>query len=328
MRFGVYFDLRNPLAWSRSWPKVYSDALDLAAEAERLGAGAVWLSEHHLFDDGYLSQPLTMAAAIAARTSTVRIGTAVLVAPLRHPRHIAEEAAIVDLIGGGRLELALGAGYSALEFDAFGVDGSQRYELTDAAVAEVRRLWLAGDVLPPPVQAPPPLWLGYQGPRGAKRAGRLGVGLLSLDRSLLAPYTEGLREGAHDPDAARMGGLVEILVADDPDKAREQVLPYYAHQVNSYRRAAVAGTGRPQPKEISVERLREGMQSRGKVPGLSVLTTEEAIEHVRAAVSDLPVTEVYTWASVAGMPDDLVQRHLELWLGPVRAGVGASAAAT
>jgi alkanesulfonate monooxygenase SsuD/methylene tetrahydromethanopterin reductase-like flavin-dependent oxidoreductase (luciferase family) len=325
MRFGVYFDLRNPAAWARPWPAVYADALDLAAEAERLGAGAVWLSEHHLFDDGYLSQPLTMAAAIAARTSTVRIGTAVLVASLRHPRHVAEEAAIVDLISNGRLELALGAGYSALEFDAFGIDGARRYELTDSAVAEVLRLWHAGDVSPPPVQTPPPLWLGYQGPRGAMRAGRLGVGLLSLDHSLLAPYNEGLRAGRHDPDAARMGGLVEILVSDDPDMAREQALPHYAHQVNSYRRAAVAGTGRPEPKVITVDRLREGMHSRGKVPGLAVLTPEEAIEHVRSAVADLPATDVYAWASVAGMPDDLVQRHLELWLGPVRAGVGAVA---
>src|SRR3954447_25005765 len=166
MRFGVYFDLRNPAAWGRAWPQVYADALDLAVEAERLGAGGVWLSEHHLFDDGYLSQPLTMAAALAARTSTVRIGTAVLVAPLRHPRHIAEEAAIVDLVSNGRLELALGAGYSVPEFQAFGADPAQRFDVTDATAAEVLRLWSSGEITPPPVQASPPVWLGYQGPKG------------------------------------------------------------------------------------------------------------------------------------------------------------------
>jgi alkanesulfonate monooxygenase SsuD/methylene tetrahydromethanopterin reductase-like flavin-dependent oxidoreductase (luciferase family) len=324
MRFGVYFDLRNPPAWARPWPAVYADALDLAAEAEGLGAGGVWLSEHHLFDDGYLSQPLTMAAALAARTSTVRIGTAVLVAPLRHPRHIAEEAAIIDLVSNGRLELALGAGYSAVEYDAFDVDGSRRYELTDAAITKVRRMWLSGEVLPPPVQEPPPLWLGYQGPRGAERAGRLDVGLLSLDRALLAPYQRGLTEAGHNPANARMGGLVEILLADDPDEARERVLPHYAHQVNSYRRAAIAGTGRPEPKEVTVDRLRERMHSRGAIPGLAVLTVDEAIAHVGAAVADLPVTDVYVWANVAGMPDDIVRRHLELWLGPVRDGVATA----
>jgi alkanesulfonate monooxygenase SsuD/methylene tetrahydromethanopterin reductase-like flavin-dependent oxidoreductase (luciferase family) len=323
MRFGVYFDVRNPAAWAKPWPAVYADALDLAVEAERLGAGGLWLSEHHLFDDGYLSQPLTMAAAIAARTSTVRIGTAVHVAPLRHPRHIAEEAAIVDLVSNGRLELGLGAGYSAVEYDAFDVDASRRYDLTDTAVTEVRRLWRSGEVQPPPVQQHPPMWLGYQGPRGAERAGRLGVGLLSLDRELLAPYQRGLTEAGHDLGTARMGGLVEILLADDPDDARERVLPHYAHQVNSYRRAAVAGTGRPAPKEVTVDRLREGMQSRDKIPGLAVLTVDEAIACVRDTVTDLPVTDVHVWASVAGMPDDLVQRHLQLWLGPVRQGFTA-----
>ena len=323
MRLGVYFDLRNPAAWRRPWPDVYRVGLERIAAVEQLGGDAVWFSEHHSFDDGYLPQPLTFAAAAAARTSIVRIGTAVLVAPLRHPRHIAEEAAVVDLLSDGRLELALGAGYSQPEFEAFNVDATRRYDLTDGAVAEVLRLWRSGEVLPGPVQFPPPVWLGYQGPRGARRAGRLGVGLLSLDGQLLTPYSEGLAEGGHDPQIARMAGLVDVLIADDPEQAREQVLPHYAHQVNSYRRAAVAGTGRPEPKEIGIDRLREGMQARGKIPGLAVLTPEEAVAHVRAQIAGLPVTDVYVWASVAGMPDDLVERHLELWLGPVRTGLRA-----
>src|SRR5438046_1614248 len=208
MRVGIYFDLRNPAQWRRPGPDVYASALALAADAERLGADAVWLSEHHLFDDGYLPQPLTFAAAVAARTSRVRIGTAVLLAPLRHPRHIAEEAAIVDLVSGGRLELALGAGYSVPEFEAFGVDPQQRYDLTDAAIREVMRLCSSGELTPPPAQCPPPVWAGYTGPRGARRAGRLGVGLLSTSRDVLVPYHEGLAEGGHDLASARMGGVI------------------------------------------------------------------------------------------------------------------------
>ncbi len=325
MRVGVYFDLRNPRQWEQSWPAVYSSALELIEEVEWLGADAIWFSEHHLFADGYLSQPLTFAAAAAARTSAVRIGTAVLLAPLRHPRHIAEEAAVVDLVSNGRLELALGAGYSAREFAAFDVDPANRYELTDSAASEVARLWREGEVSPPPVQAEPPLWLGYQGPRGAHRAGRLGVGLLSLDRSLLQPYVGGLAEGGHPGGCARMGGLVEIVVADDPDQVRERLLPHYAHQLNTYRHAAVAGTEQPPPKEITVDRLREGFQARGKLPGLAVLTVDEAIEHVRTAVTGLPVSDVYVWADVAGMPAEDARRHLQLWLGPVRAALRSSA---
>ena len=312
MRLGLYFDLRNPAPWARPWPEVYGRALDLVVEAERLGAASVWFSEHHLFTDGYLPQPLTFAAAAAARTSRVRIGTAVLVAALRPAALIAEEAAVIDQLSGGRLELGIGAGYSVPEYEFYNADITKRYGLTDAAVAEIRRLLDDGIVTPPAAQNPFPIWLGYQGPQGAKRAGRLGVGLLSLDRALLDPYREGLVEGGHDPAIARTGGMLDIIVADDPEAAFERILPHYAHQLNSYRAAAVAGSGRDAPKEITVEKLRSGAAQKGQIPGLRVLTPSDAVNAIREATDGSPVEHVYLWASVAGMPEDLVERHVEL----------------
>lgn len=312
MKLGLYFDLRNPAPWARPWPEVYGRALDLVVEAERLGAASVWFSEHHLFTDGYLPQPLTFAAAAAARTSRVRIGTAVLVAALRPAALVAEEAAVIDQLSGGRLELGIGAGYSVPEYELYNADITKRYGLTDAAVAEIRRLLDDGIATPPAAQNPFPLWLGYQGPQGAKRAGRLGVGLLSLDRSLLAPYRQGLIEGGHNPAIARTGGMLDIIVADDPEEAFERILPHYAHQLNSYRAAAVAGSGRDAPKEITVEKLRGGAAQKGQIPGLRVLTPTDAVTAIREATEGSPVEHVYLWASVAGMPDDLVERHVEL----------------
>ena len=312
MKLGLYFDLRNPAPWARPWPEVYGRALDLVVEAERLGAASVWFSEHHLFTDGYLPQPLTFAAAAAARTSRVRIGTAVLVAALRPAALVAEEAAVIDQLSGGRLELGIGAGYSVPEYELYNADITKRYGLTDSAVAEIRRLLDDGIVTPPAAQNPFPLWLGYQGPQGAKRAGRLGVGLLSLDPSLLDPYREGLIEGGHDPEIARTGGMLDIIVADDPEEAFERILPHYAHQLNSYRAAAVAGSGRDAPKEITVEKLRGGAAQKGQIPGLRVLTPTDAVTAIREATEGSPVEHVYLWASVAGMPDDLVEHHVEL----------------
>jgi alkanesulfonate monooxygenase SsuD/methylene tetrahydromethanopterin reductase-like flavin-dependent oxidoreductase (luciferase family) len=312
VKLGLYFDLRNPAPWARPWPEVYGRALDLVVEAERLGAASVWFSEHHLFTDGYLPQPLTFAAAAAARTTRVRIGTAVLVAALRPAALVAEEAAVIDQLSGGRLELGIGAGYSVPEYELYNADITKRYGLTDAAVAEIRRLLDDGIVTPPAAQNPFPIWLGYQGPQGAKRAGRLGVGLLSLDRSLLDPYREGLIEGGHDPATARTGGMLDIIVADDPEEAFERILPHYAHQLNSYRAAAVAGSGRDAPKEITVEKLRGGAAQKGQIPGLRVLTPTDAVTAIREATEGSPVEHVYLWASVAGMPDDLVERHVEL----------------
>ena len=74
---------------------------------------------------------------------------------------------------------------------------------------------------------------------------KLGVGLLSLDRSLLEPYRAGLVEGGHDPSIARTGGMLDIIVADDPEAAFARILPHYAHQLNTYRHATVAGSDAP-----------------------------------------------------------------------------------
>ena len=234
MKLGLFFDLRNPEPWARPWPDVFARNLDLVERAEQGGLGSVWFTEHHLFSDGYLPQPLTFLAAVAARTRTITIGTAVLLAALRPAPLVAEEAAVVDQISGGRLQLGIGAGYSPREYELYDKDLSKRYGLTDAAVAEIRRLLDDGVVTPPPAQRPFPIWLGYQGPQGARRAGRLGVGLLSLDRRLLEPYREGLVEGGHDPASARTGGMLDIVVADDPEATLHRILPHFLHQANTY----------------------------------------------------------------------------------------------
>lgn len=317
MQIGLFLDLRNPEQWRRPWAQHYADTLALVERAEQLGVDSVWLTEHHLFDDGYLPQPLTFASAVAARTSRIRIGTAVLLGALRPAIQIAEEAAVVDLVSGGRLEIGLGAGYVAWEFEAYGVDISQRYKLTDQRITELRELLDGGRVQPPPVQRPFPLWLGYQGPKGARRAGRLGVGLLSIDPRLLEPYRQGLAEGGHDPDSARMKGLVSVVVADDPDEAFERILPHLAHQLNTYRHAGAAGTGHT-PKPLTVDKLRESRAVGGVIPPLEVLTPARAVDRLRELTAGLPVEEVYLWASVAGMDDDLVARHVELLATEVR----------
>ena len=157
MRVGIYLDLRNPPQWRRPWAAHYRRALELCDEADRLGAGSVWLSEHHLFEDGYLPQPLTFAAAVAARTSRVRIGTAVLLAALRQPVQIVEETTVVDLLSDGRIELGMGAGYRVPEYAAFGLDLGDRYALVEDRIREVIRLFRERTVTPPPVQDPVPL---------------------------------------------------------------------------------------------------------------------------------------------------------------------------
>jgi alkanesulfonate monooxygenase SsuD/methylene tetrahydromethanopterin reductase-like flavin-dependent oxidoreductase (luciferase family) len=318
VKLGFFFDLRNPEQWRRPWADVYAQALERVEQIDTGGGGAVWFTEHHLWDDGYLPQPLTFAAAAAARTRRVSIGTAILLAPLRHALHVAEEAAVVDVLSAGRLELGLGAGWAQVEFDAFGVERRGRFDATDALLSEIRRLFDEGIVTPPPVQRPVPLWLGYQSEGGARRAGKLGAGLLSLDRSLVETYT-----ASFDPTYGRprMGGLVNLVVADDPDAVRERLLPHAAYQAETYRRAR-----HPQREPVTVDTLRDAEAVRGSWPsgpGVTVCTPDDAVRELRARTDGMPVEHVYLWATVAAMPDDIAARHIELACGHVAPALAA-----
>jgi alkanesulfonate monooxygenase SsuD/methylene tetrahydromethanopterin reductase-like flavin-dependent oxidoreductase (luciferase family) len=313
LHVGLFVDGRNPPGWQRPWRDHCAHLVDVAVEADALGADCIWLTEHHGFEDGYLAQPLVLAAAIAARTTRARIGTAVTLAPIRHPRHLAEEAALVDLLSAGRLELGIGAGYVPAEFELFGADMPSRFADLDATHAALRDLFDGSELSPPPAQAHLPVWLGYQQPVGARKAGRLGAPLLSIRRKVVAAYLEGLAEGGHDPSVARLAGDVDIIVADDPDAAYARIAPHHLYQVNSYSRAA----GRP---THALEDLGDRLGN-GRAPvaiNLKVLSVDEAVADVRARTDGLPVDHVYTWSTVAEMPDDLAARHRELWLGAVR----------
>lgn len=319
--FGLFLDLRNPAPWRRPWPEYLGSALELAAEAERLGADSLWFTEHHLFEDGHLAQPLSWLAAVAARTSTVRLGTGIVVAPFQHPRHLAEQAALVDALSGGRLELGLGPGYAQTEFTAFGRDLERRFRETEQTLLDVRRLLASGFVGPEPVQHEVPLWLGYQGPRNAARAGRLGVGILTLNRRSHASYLTGLAEAGLDPEAARMAGTLDIVVADDPEAAWERIRPHHAHQLQTYVRAHDPNAAVPDAADLG------GRFAADRPPGvsvrLSVLSVDEAVDDVVRRIEGLPVRHVYTWASVAGMPRDLVSEHVRLFLTEVAPAVRA-----
>ena len=319
MRIGIYTDLRNPPEWRQPWIRHYERVIQTIADAEALGIDSVWLSEHHGFEDGYLPQPLVMAAAIAARTTRVRIGTAILLAGLRPALDIAEQAAIVDILSGGRLELGVGAGYRAAEYEAFGSDITRRYALLEERVSGIRALWESGACMPPPVQERVPIWLGGMGSRIARMAGRLGEGLLWLDRALLEPYAEGLEHGGHELETARVGGVVNLILADDPEAAWARIRPHFRYQRDSYGRYAAGGVkpGMTPPATLGLGRGSDPADLRGPAdqpipPRFDVVTAKEAIRRLRPWLASMPVTDVFLWESIAGMPEDLACRHVEL----------------
>ena len=187
---------------TRSEVERYHDAIEQAVEAERLGFDSVWVSEHHFVDDGYMPSLLPMCAAIAARTSRITIGTAVVLAPFYDPLRLAEDAATVDLISGGRFILGLGQGWRPEEFDAFNVPPQSRARILQDTVITLRQAWSGGTVSgggrlsyphvavrPKPVAGGGiPIWIGATVERSIRRTGRIASGFIASG-NLEEPYT-------------------------------------------------------------------------------------------------------------------------------------------
>ena len=176
MRFGLFGGVSVP----RGDPPAVSatrlaDYIETNVEAEALGYYATFLTEHHFTGVGQISAPLQVLTAIAMRTTKLRLGTAVMVLAWHNPAMLAEQAATLDLISSGRLELGIGKGYRASEFSGFAVPMEEAEGRFDEAFAVLKQAftsterfshhgtyWHLDNVLvePQPVQRPhPPLWI-------------------------------------------------------------------------------------------------------------------------------------------------------------------------
>ena len=192
MRIGFgYLTAQHHPDDSRTDVEIYRDAIEIAVELEAAGFDSVWTSEHHFVDDGYLPSQLPLLAAMAARTSRIRLGTGVLLAPMFDPLHLAEDAATVDLISNGRLILGLGIGWREEEFEGFGIPMRERGSRMEGHLAVLRQAWSDGlvtgdgghfrygglNVTPKPARpGGPPIWLGAGAEAAVRRVGRLADG--------------------------------------------------------------------------------------------------------------------------------------------------------
>ena len=192
LNFGTFLLLQSPSA--RSSHEMYTRAIDLAQQAEDLHFRNIWLAEHHFSTYGYLSRPAQLATYIAAKTKTLRVGTAVIVVPLHHPLIVAEEIATLDLLAGGRVDIGLGRGYQHYEFQRLGLELDTARTRWDECVDIILKA-LTGEpftydgqifkipettIFPRPVQQPyPPIWVTAQSPESVEATVRRGFNLLT-----------------------------------------------------------------------------------------------------------------------------------------------------
>jgi alkanesulfonate monooxygenase SsuD/methylene tetrahydromethanopterin reductase-like flavin-dependent oxidoreductase (luciferase family) len=215
--FGSITCQRHPRE-ARAVTDLYQETLALAEEAERLGYDSIWASEHHFIDDSYLPSLLPLCAALAARTARIAVGTDVLLAPLHEPVRVAEDAAVVDLISGGRLLLGLALGWRDEEFAGLRVPLRQRRGRLEDTVATLRQAWSDGlvtggatvsypgvPVTPKPARpGGPPIWIGGTAEPAVRRAGRIADGFMASWTSLDA-FTEQVAWVRDELEAAGRG---------------------------------------------------------------------------------------------------------------------------
>ena len=191
MRFGL-FGGAQPAPEDRA--RGYNDYLDFLLEAETLGYHGCFLTEHHFTGWGQVSAPLHLLSWLAARTTRPRLGTAVMVLAWHNPMLLAEQAATVDVLSGGRLDLGIGRGYRHNEFHGFAMDageaGARFTESLDVMIqawtsrarfSHHGAFWHFDDVIlePPPLQSPhPPLWVSSGRDASIREAARRGLRLL------------------------------------------------------------------------------------------------------------------------------------------------------
>ncbi len=266
--FLLRYDLRCFGAGGATHSELYATALDQCVWADEQGIPIVNLSEHHGSPDGYLPNPLLMAAAIAARTKRLSIMVAALIAPLHDAVALAEDLAVLDLISDGRVIPVLSGGYVESEFSGLGKKLSDRKAYMDEIVGVLERAWTGepfeyrgrvARVTPRPKTQPrPPLWMGGSSEAAARRAARTADFVIPSDPVYFETYREELRE-LGKPDPGPFPGQNEnfLYVAEDPEASWEKLAPFLLHETNSYGRwIEEAGTDAPYEVHEDLDSLR------------------------------------------------------------------------
>lgn len=234
------------LAKNRALPASFSEMYSLYVEgakaAEEMGFDAYGSAEHHFMYDGFLPMPLNALAAVAAATQRIKLITGTLLLPVYDPLRIAEDAATLDVLCGGRLMLGLGMGYRPMEFDGFGLSKRTRGKRLVEMMKIIREA-TSKDVFsydgefhtyrnvrlhPTPLQRPIPIWLcGRTSLNAARRAGAAGfpywLANVPLERAeaMMAEYRRLGREQGYPEEQLKVAVFKDVCIASTVKEAQE-----------------------------------------------------------------------------------------------------------
>lgn len=243
-------------------PALYRKWMDQVIAADELGFGCAWFTEHHFRPvGGMLPNPSLFIAAVAQHTRRIRLGTAVILLPLRNPVCVAEDVAMLDILSGGRINVGIGRGMDTEFHPVFAVDPATAPDRFDEALSMLQAAFRAEPLtwdgryfqcpnpitlFPRPVQQPhPPLWVpASRNPEHAQAIGRAGVNLMTLPwqpatfavtRRVIDAYREGVSENGAAGAGLEVMGYMPVYVGETPKRAREEAEPA---RIGSSRRCA------------------------------------------------------------------------------------------
>ncbi len=265
MKFGILFT-SHPDPKSEPYPHqaIHARVTAEIVEAERLGFDSAWIAEHHFSNSyGILPDPFSYLAYLAAKTTRIKLGAAVMVVPLHHPMRIIENAAFIDILSEGRFQLGLRSGYRPYEFEGLGIDYELRREIQEEAVPLIlqgfheKRVNATGkhfnfamdeayEIFPQPVQQPhPPFYMGAGTERSMANAARNGFGLMQSSLpsvEVIGEHVEFYRRHMgeapaplnQNPAFGQVDVVRMVYVAPTDRKAREESEAGITHHMRTF----------------------------------------------------------------------------------------------
>lgn len=271
MQYALINGVRNHPDSAYDLQDVYADYISDAVLAEEIGFTHSWYGEHHFRACQWTGSPMMVAAAVAARTERIRIGTSVVLLPFHDPIRVAEDAAIADILSNGRFDLGVGPGSQYEEFVTFGKDPAEMNQRSWEAVDWIQRAFTEPAMFShkgrfydipdmtfttKPVQQPLPMWWGGMGPKNLARAAERGMNLIA---PFNAGYDAALQACGRNPADYHVSVMVPVCVAETADKAWEIAGDGIEYFVNFYQmRKNLQGEPAPAKDRITQDMLRSG----------------------------------------------------------------------
>jgi alkanesulfonate monooxygenase SsuD/methylene tetrahydromethanopterin reductase-like flavin-dependent oxidoreductase (luciferase family) len=354
MKFGLHYQL--PCTPDQSPVQRYRDTIDQAVHAEALGFESVWPVEQHFNAAlSIMPSPLLMLAAIGERTSTLRLGIAIVLLPLSHPLRVAEEIATLDVISNGRVEFGIGRGAVPSHFRGFGVPIAENRDRFIEGLEVIRQAWTSDrfsyhgrfydferiSVVPKPVQQPhPPIRVAANSEDTFEAMGRLGLPIFAASqvnplhriKRFLPAYHEAREAAGHPAGSPEdISILMPLYVGPSAAQVRHEMEPSVKYFLSTA--TSLFGSGAPLPgasrasgsRSDSAARLKQTLERLASMTyeqvceRMAIFDTPEACaERLQAYREDFKMGRVICWFNPGGqVPHPQVMHSMELFAAKV-----------